>query len=87
MLRVRKDLCLGCGTCVESCPQGAISLLWGQAEINQNRCNSCGLCLDVCPEGAIVESVPVSRGVLVSTVAGLKQQTDDLLARIETLRR
>ena len=86
MLRVRKDLCLGCGTCVESCPQGAISLLWGQAEINQNRCNSCGLCRDVCPEGAIVESVPVSRKELAGTVAGLKGQADDLLARIGRLR-
>ena len=86
MLQVRNDLCLGCGICAQSCPRGAISLLWGQAEIDQSRCNSCGLCLDLCPQGAIVEVVPVSREDLKDTVSSLKRQTDDLLARVERLR-
>ena len=86
ILQVRKDLCLGCGLCAESCPQQAISLRWGQAQIDQNRCNRCNLCLDVCPQGAIVSLTPVSRRELQETVAGLKSKTDDIIARIEKLK-
>jgi Fe-S-cluster-containing hydrogenase component 2 len=87
MLQVRNDLCLGCGICAQGCPRGAISLLWGQAEIDQSRCNSCGLCLDLCPQGAIVKVVPVSREELKDTISNLKHQADDLLVRIDRLRR
>jgi Fe-S-cluster-containing hydrogenase component 2 len=86
-LRVRKDLCLGCGLCADSCPRQAISLQSFQAQIEQNRCNPCGLCLEVCPQGAIVELVPVSKGELEATVAGLKGRTDDIIARIEKLKK
>ncbi|HEY79262.1 MAG TPA: 4Fe-4S binding protein [Dehalococcoidia bacterium] len=86
VLRVRKDLCLGCGLCAESCPRQAISLPSGQAQIDQNRCNRCGLCLDVCPQGAITELTPVSRRELQAAVTGLKDRTEDILARIERLK-
>ena len=86
MLQIRKDLCLGCGMCVESCPQGAISLLWSQAEIDPNRCNSCGLCVDVCPQGIIVEMVPVSKEYLVNMVGSLREQVDDIIQRLEKLK-
>lgn len=86
MLRVRKDLCLGCGLCAQSCPRQAISLLWGQAEIDPNRCVPCCLCRQVCPQGAIVEVVPVSRDELQTTVTALKQRAGDLVERIERLR-
>jgi Pyruvate/2-oxoacid:ferredoxin oxidoreductase delta subunit len=85
ILRVRKDLCLGCGLCAESCPQQAISLQAGQARIYQNRCNHCGICLNVCPQGAIVEAAPVSRRDLQDTVTTLKDRTRDIIARIEKL--
>jgi len=87
MLAVRKDLCLGCGLCAESCPRGAISLFWGQAEIDHNRCDACQLCRQVCPQGAIVEVIAVSKDELKAVVTSLNQKTDDLLARIERLRR
>ena len=86
MLKVRVDLCLGCGLCAQGCPRGAISFPWGQAEIDQMRCDSCRLCLDVCPEGAIVEMAPVSRGELAATVTALRRRSDDLLVRIGRLR-
>jgi len=85
ILQVRKDLCLGCGLCAESCPQQAISLQPGQAKIVQNRCNHCGLCIDVCPQGAIVKVTPVSRRELKDTVDGLKDRAEDIIARIEKL--
>lgn len=87
MLRVRKDLCLGCGLCVENCPRQAISIVSATAEIDRSRCNQCRLCLEVCPQGAIVEFTPVSEAELSTTVGSLKQKADDLVRRIEKLRR
>ncbi|RLC93408.1 MAG: hypothetical protein DRI39_05765 [Chloroflexi bacterium] len=86
MLRVRPDMCLGCGLCTQECPTGAISLRSRLAHIDQRRCNHCGICVDVCPQGAIVESMPVSEQSLKCVLSELKRQTDDLLARIDRLR-
>jgi len=85
ILQVRKDLCLGCGLCINNCPRQAIRLLWDQAEIDQRRCNQCRLCLEVCPQGAIIEMVPVSKDELCATVTSLKQRTNNLIERIEKL--
>jgi ferredoxin len=86
MLRVKGDSCRGCGLCVESCPQQAIFLQSGLAQIDQSRCNRCGLCLDVCPKGAIIELTPVSKRELQAAVTGLKDRTEDIIARIEKLK-
>jgi len=86
VLRVRKDLCLSCGLCAETCPRQAISLQSGQAQIDQNRCNQCGLCLEVCHQGAIIELTPVSMRELQATVTGLKSRTEDIITRIEKLK-
>jgi len=86
ILQVRKDFCLGCGLCAESCPQQAISLPSGQAQIDQSRCNHCGICLDVCPQGAIIELTPVSMGELRATVTVLQDRLNDIINRIEKLR-
>ena len=86
MLQIRKDLCLGCGLCADSCPQQAISLIWTYAGIDQSRCNQCRLCLEVCPQRAIIEMVPVSKNELETTVVSLKQKTNDLIERIERLK-
>jgi ferredoxin len=85
-LRVRNDLCVGCGLCSESCPRQAISVVSGQAEINQIRCNQCRLCLEVCPQGAIAELAPVSEAELATMVGSLRQKADDLIKRVERLR-
>ncbi|MBN1693574.1 MAG: 4Fe-4S binding protein [Dehalococcoidales bacterium] len=85
MLKVRGDLCIGCGLCVENCPRQAIMIVSATANINQNRCNQCRRCLEVCPKGAIVELVTVSREELESTIASLKFQADDIIYKIEQL--
>ncbi len=55
---VDADLCRGCGSCMEICPQGAPRLVENPAgqmvsAIDPNLCIACGSCLAVCPTGAI----------------------------------
>lgn len=45
--------CDGCGMCVETCPEGAISLAGGKAEVDREACLNCGLCARACPGGAM----------------------------------
>lgn len=85
-MRVIRDLCHGCGLCVESCPQQAISIVSNTAHINQDRCNQCRLCLEVCPQGAITEVAPVSGDELQAIVTGLKDKAENIIARIERLK-
>lgn len=50
---VNKELCSGCGTCVDACPMGAISLSGGKAVIDTEHCVKCGVCVFSCPQKAI----------------------------------
>lgn len=86
MLRVKKELCVGCGLCASNCPEQAIFMLSGQAEIDGNRCRECYTCVEVCPRGAITERVPISNKELRSTVISLKQKTENIIKRIEKIK-
>ncbi|HLC14660.1 MAG TPA: FAD-binding protein [Thermodesulfovibrionia bacterium] len=59
-IKVKKEVCTGCETCVPSCPFDAIVMQEGTAFINEN-CQACRACLSVCPEGAIVEETGEAR--------------------------
>jgi heterodisulfide reductase subunit A len=50
---VHKDLCDGCGQCLEKCPSQAISLSAGIAEVNQALCKGCGSAIAACPKDAL----------------------------------
>ena len=46
--------CIGCGTCVNMCPVGAISFdKNGKAKIDPKLCVKCKTCEGVCPVSAI----------------------------------
>ncbi|MBN2697099.1 MAG: 4Fe-4S binding protein [Bacilli bacterium] len=49
---VDKELCIGCGQCVEVCPVEAIHMENGIAVINDD-CIACGACVNECPVSAI----------------------------------
>lgn len=51
--------CAGCGLCVETCPENAITLTNEGPVFDWGRCLNCGRCIQACPEDAIGES---SRG-------------------------
>ena len=42
------DKCTGCSSCVEVCPNGAVSIMEGKAATDRSICDGCGLCVDVC---------------------------------------
>ncbi len=56
--------CIGCGSCVDVCPEGdVLGLVAGKAAIiNGHKCIGHGLCVDACPVGAI-ELVMAAPGV------------------------
>ena len=55
-------LCVGCGTCVEICPFGAVSFGDGTAVVEHGRCMGCGVCVSACPEGALQLMRDTSKG-------------------------
>jgi len=54
-MKVDKDTCVACETCVGFCPVGAISMVDGKAHIDTETCISCGSCVGCCPVNAISE--------------------------------
>ena len=53
--KVDTDKCVGCGTCVNECPQGAITMNDDDiAEVNLDECIGCGQCEFECPQGVIM---------------------------------
>ncbi|MEG0663420.1 MAG: [Fe-Fe] hydrogenase large subunit C-terminal domain-containing protein, partial [Anaerovoracaceae bacterium] len=47
-----RDKCLGCTTCLRSCPTTAIRVREGKAKIIESKCIDCGECIRVCPHHA-----------------------------------
>ncbi len=53
--------CIGLGTCVRSCPFGALSMGEdGLPKVDESLCTGCGSCVKVCPRN-IIRLVPVSQ--------------------------
>jgi 2-oxoacid:acceptor oxidoreductase gamma subunit (pyruvate/2-ketoisovalerate family)/2-oxoacid:acceptor oxidoreductase delta subunit (pyruvate/2-ketoisovalerate family) len=50
---IDKKACVGCKRCWVYCPETAISMVEGKAEINYNYCKGCGICNEECLVGAI----------------------------------
>jgi uncharacterized pyridoxamine 5'-phosphate oxidase family protein/Pyruvate/2-oxoacid:ferredoxin oxidoreductase delta subunit len=46
--------CLGCGSCLNACPQNCIESGSIPHVIEQEHCLHCGNCMNVCPAGAVV---------------------------------
>ena len=50
---VDKDLCNACETCIDVCPNQAVSLRNNIARVDKDYCEGCTTCSYVCPAGAI----------------------------------
>ncbi|MFX1310470.1 MAG: ATP-binding protein [Promethearchaeota archaeon] len=49
---IDEEICIGCRTCVDHCPVGAITFE-DVATVSRDKCLGCGLCASVCSEDAI----------------------------------
>jgi pyruvate formate lyase activating enzyme len=45
--------CVGCGTCVNTCPIEAVSIINNKAVYDRDICNLCGECVEKCPANAV----------------------------------
>jgi len=55
MMNVSKNRCVGCGICVDVCPNDCISIENAIAAIDRGGCINCGTCSENCPQDAIRE--------------------------------
>jgi len=60
MIRLYKDVCIGCTLCALICPADAMKMVTESGKkfptINYGRCVFCGFCVDVCPVDALKET-------------------------------
>ena len=54
-MKINRNLCDVCGTCVAVCPADAIVVGEFKVIIDNEKCINCGNCLIVCPIKAISE--------------------------------
>ncbi len=47
------DKCIGCGKCVKSCAQEAISIVERKASVDEDKCAGCGRCIGMCTSDAL----------------------------------
>lgn len=43
------NMCIHCGKCIETCPVGALKLVYGKVTWNEDTCIDCDKCIDICP--------------------------------------
>lgn len=55
MFLVDREKCIGCGLCLEACPQQAVRMQDEAAFIDQGLCTGCGACRAACSNDAIYE--------------------------------
>ncbi|MGB8991294.1 MAG: DUF362 domain-containing protein [Desulfobaccales bacterium] len=48
-----RELCTGCGTCVDQCPVSALSMDGDLPQVDADTCITCFCCQEICPEKAI----------------------------------
>lgn len=45
--------CVGCQSCIQACPFGALSFIEQGVGIAEKACTRCGRCVEICPTGAL----------------------------------
>ena len=66
----KKVKCIGCSSCVEACPEGALMLTPDGIKPTGRPCRLCGACAEACP-------------ALAMEICGREWALDDLMAEVE----
>lgn len=64
--------CMGCGTCIKACPNGALSAKPEGIIVDRSKCVACGTCIEACPTGALE-----CKGIEVTPQEALKELMKD----------
>ena len=60
--KIRREECIGCGKCAESCPQHTIHIQDKKAVIDYTKCIRCYCCHEMCPQHVIdIRRLPLFR--------------------------
>lgn len=57
--------CVGEGTCVNVCPENAITIIDGNAFVDKSICTSCGGCINACPK-KLISRIPNDAKIFVA---------------------
>jgi electron transfer flavoprotein alpha subunit len=65
LLEIDRELCIGCGACVDACAFDALRLDEQEIAVVNDNCTACGACIDECPVEAL--RLPGAEQPLVAT--------------------
>ena len=52
MVKIDRDVCTGCGGCIDLCPAIALSMVDDKVQVDNDICTECKICVKVCPVNA-----------------------------------